>query len=86
MRAYDPKVMDEARHILPQVVTFCDSATDCLNGTDAAVIVTEWNEFRALTPAQFATAMDGRVLVDLRNVYEPDVMQDAGFTYLSIGR
>ena len=86
LRVYDPKAMDEARHILPQVVTFCDSATDCLNGTDAAVIVTEWNEFRALTPAQFATTMGGRVLVDLRNVYEPETMQDAGFTYLSIGR
>ena len=86
LRAYDPKAMDEARHLLPQDVTFCDSATDCLNGTDAAVIVTEWNEFRALTPAQFAAAMRGRVLVDLRNVYEPDAMQDAGFTYLSIGR
>ncbi len=86
LRAYDPKAMDEARHLLPQDVTFCESATDCLNGTDAAVIVTEWNEFRALTPAQFAAAMRGRVLVDLRNVYEPDAMQDAGFTYLSIGR
>ena len=86
LRAYDPKAMEEACHLLPQDVTFCDSATDCLNGTDAAVIVTEWNEFRALTPAQFAAAMGGRVLVDLRNVYEPDVMQDAGFTYLSIGR
>ena len=86
LRAYDPKSMDEARHLLPQTVTFCDSATDCLNSADAAVIVTEWNEFRALTPAQFAAAMTGRVLVDLRNVYEPDAMQDAGFTYLSIGR
>ena len=86
LRAYDPKAMHEARHVLPQDVTFCDSATDCLNGTDAAVIVTEWNEFRALTPAQFAAAMGGRVLVDLRNVYEPDAMQDAGFTYISIGR
>ena len=86
LRAYDPKSMDEARHLLPQTVTFCDSATDCLNSADAAVIVTEWNEFRALTPAQFAAAMMGRVLVDLRNVYEPDAMQDAGFTYLSIGR
>ena len=86
LRAYDPKAMDEARHLLPQNLTFCDSATDCLNGADAAVIVTEWNEFRALAPAQFAAAMRGRVLVDLRNVYEPGAMQDAGFTYLSIGR
>ena len=86
LRAYDPKAMDEARHLLPQNLTFCDSATDCLNGADAAVIVTEWNEFRALAPAQFAAAMRGRVLVDLRNVYEPGAMQDTGFTYLSIGR
>jgi len=86
LRAYDPKAMDEARHLLPQDFTFCNNAIDCLNGTDAAVIVTEWNEFRALAPAQFAAAMRGRVLVDLRNVYEPDAMQDAGFTYLSIGR
>ena len=86
LRAYDPKAMDEARHLLPQDVMFCDSAIDCLNGTDAAVIVTEWNEFRALTPAQFAGAMSGRILVDLRNVYEPDGMQDAGFSYFSIGR
>ena len=86
LRAYDPKAMDEARHLLPQDFTFCNNAIDCLNGTDAAVIVTEWNEFRALAPAQFAAAMRGRVLVDLRNVYEPGAMQDAGFTYLSIGR
>ena len=50
------------------------------------MVVTEWNEFRALTPAQFSTAMTGNVLVDLRNVYEPSVMQEAGFHYVSIGR
>jgi len=50
------------------------------------VLVTEWNEFRALNPAQFAATMTGRVVVDLRNVYEPEVMQRAGFKYCSIGR
>ncbi|MDC3234523.1 UDP-glucose/GDP-mannose dehydrogenase family protein [Candidatus Puniceispirillum sp.] len=86
LRVYDPKAMEEARQLLPYEVTFCDTAIECLNGARAAVVVTEWNEFRALTPAQFATEMTGNVLVDLRNVYEPSVMQKAGFHYLSIGR
>ena len=86
LRVYDPKAMEEARPLLPEGVIFCDSAIECLKGALAAVVVTEWNEFRALTPDQFATAMTGNVLVDLRNVYEPLVMQEAGFHYLSIGR
>ena len=86
LRVYDPKAMEEARPLLPYEVTFCDSAIECLKGAEAAVVVTEWNEFRALTPAQFATEMTGNVLVDLRNVYEPSVMQEAGFHYVSIGR
>ena len=86
LRVYDPKAMEEARPLLPYGVIFCDSAIECLKGAGAAVVVTEWNEFRALTPAQFATQMTGNVLVDLRNVYEPSVMQEAGFHYVSIGR
>ncbi len=86
LRVYDPKAMEEAKPLLPHGVTFCDSAIECLKGAEAAVVVTEWNEFRALTPAQFATEMTGNVLVDLRNVYEPSVMQEAGFQYVSIGR
>ena len=50
------------------------------------MVVTEWNEFRALTPAQFSAEMTGNILVDLRNIYEPSVMQEAGFHYVSIGR
>jgi UDPglucose 6-dehydrogenase len=86
LRVYDPKAMQEARPLLPVGVTFCDNAIDCLKGVKAAVVVTEWNEFRALTPAQFAKEMAGNILVDLRNVYEPSVMQEAGFQYVSIGR
>ena len=86
IRAYDPKAMDEARPMLPAAVTFCATASACLDKADAAVLVTEWNEFRALTPASFETAMAGNVIVDLRNVYEPEVMRAAGLRYSSIGR
>ena len=84
--AYDPKAMDEAKHLLPESVHFTNSAEDCINGVDAVVLVTEWNEFRALTPERYLAAMKGRVMVDLRNIYAPEEMTDAGLRYSSIGR
>ena len=86
IRAYDPKAMEEARHLLPAAVTLQTSAELCLEGADIAVFITEWNEFRALTPDQFLRSMTGTTLVDLRNIYDPSAMRDAGLTYLSIGR
>ena len=86
IKAYDPKAMDEARHMLPKDVNYCDSASDCVADADAVVIVTEWNEFRALTAAQFIAGMRGHVLVDLRNIYDAEQMRDAGLAYSSIGR
>ena len=84
--AYDPAAMEEAKHLLPDTISFADSAQNCLEGADGAVVVTEWNEFRALTPHLFAQLMAGNVLVDLRNIYEPEQMHEVGLTYLSIGR
>jgi len=84
--AYDPKAMDEAQPLLPAATNFATDAKDCINGADASVVVTEWNEFRALTAAHFLDAMTGTVLVDLRNVYAPDDMRAAGLDYSSIGR
>ena len=86
IRAYDPKAMEEARHLLPAAVNLQTSAELCLEGADIAVVITEWNEFRALTPDQFLRSMTGTTLVDLRNIYDPSAMRDAGLTYLSIGR
>ena len=86
VRAYDPKAMEEARIMLPGVTIFTDSAAACLEGADVAVVVTEWNEFRALTPAHYLDAMRGKVLVDLRNIYRPEDMREAGLSYHSIGR
>ena len=86
IRAYDPKAMAEAKPMLPDETIFTTSAVECLTGADIAVIVTEWNEFRALTPAQLLQVMRGTTLVDLRNIYRPDDMRQAGLSYHSIGR
>ena len=84
--AYDPAAMQEAAKLLPEQLAYAASAADCLAGADAVVLLTEWNEFRALTPQSFVDQMTGRVLVDLRNVYDPQQMRAAGLTYSSVGR
>ena len=86
IRAFDPQGMEQARPLLPAGVSFCRDALDAAAGADALVLVTEWNEFRALAPEGLAAAMAGRVLVDLRNVYDPQAMRAAGFAYHGIGR
>ena len=86
VQAYDPKAMDEAGPLLPAEVAYADSAVSCLADADVAVVVTEWNEFRALTADHFLGAMRGKLLVDLRNIYNPEEMRKAGLTYHSIGR
>lgn len=86
VRAYDPEGMEAARPMLPDGVTYCTGALDAARGADALVVVTEWNEFRALSPAALARAMAGRVMVDLRNVFDPAAMREAGFRYVGIGR
>jgi len=86
VRAYDPAAMANARPLLPAAVAYADGAMDAADGADALVLLTEWNEFRALDPERLRAAMVGDVLLDLRNVYEPVVMREAGFQYHSIGR
>jgi UDPglucose 6-dehydrogenase len=63
--------MAPARPLLPESVVYCTDALDAAAGADALVLITEWNEFRALSPVRLGDAMRGRVLVDLRNVYDP---------------
>jgi UDPglucose 6-dehydrogenase len=84
--AYDPKSMGEAKALLPETVRYEQSALGCIADADAVVIVTEWNEFRALTAAQFVDTMRGSTMIDLRNLYQPDQMLAAGINYFSIGR
>jgi len=86
VRAFDPEGMGQARNVLPDGVVYCHNALDAATGADALVLITEWNEFRALSPDRLCEAMRGRVLVDLRNVYEPAVMRGAGLKYHGVGR
>ena len=85
VRAYDPAAMDVAKPMLPPI-TYCDDAYGCAADADALVLVTEWNEFRKLEPQRLKSMMKSPVLVDLRNVYGPKAMVDAGFEYTSVGR
>jgi len=86
IRAFDPEGMEQARHVLPEKLVYCRDALHAAEGADALVIVTEWNEFRAIGPERLRKAMRGRVVVDLRNVYDPAAMRDAGFDYHGVGR
>jgi UDPglucose 6-dehydrogenase len=86
LRVFDPKGMEQARSALPAAVIYCRDAIDAATGADALVLMTEWNEFRALSPIQLADVMLGRVIIDLRNVYEPVAMRQAGFNYYGVGR
>ncbi|MEM9279447.1 MAG: UDP-glucose/GDP-mannose dehydrogenase family protein [Pseudomonadota bacterium] len=83
IRAYDPEGMDEASQLLENV-TYCDDAYHCMESADAAVIVTEWNQFRALDLKRVRGLLNQPVLVDLRNIYPLEEVGD--FEYHSIGR
>jgi UDPglucose 6-dehydrogenase len=86
VRAFDPEGMRQAEALLPANVTYCRDAFDAAQGADALVLITEWNEFRALSPTRLRAAMRGAVVVDLRNVYDPVAMRQAGFEYHCVGR
>jgi UDPglucose 6-dehydrogenase len=83
--AYDPAAMTEARKLLPEVTTEADPYA-CIEGADALVILTEWDQFRALDLDRVKAILRKPVLVDLRNVYRTADMVARGFTYVSIGR
>lgn len=86
VRAFDPVGMDHARALLPDSVAYCADAYDAVAGADVLVVVTEWNEFRALSPERLCQAMRGRLVMDLRNVFDPAAFDAAGLDYRGIGR
>jgi UDPglucose 6-dehydrogenase len=85
VRAFDPVGMEQAKPLLDSV-TFCGDAYSCAEGASALVIVTEWEQFRALDFARLKTIMQRHVLVDLRNIYRPEEIARHGFVYESVGR
>jgi UDPglucose 6-dehydrogenase len=84
IRAYDPEGAKEARKYLN--IELCQDTYEALEGADGVVILTEWNEFRALDFAKVKAALKQPLMVDLRNIYRPSQMQEAGFRYISVGR
>jgi UDPglucose 6-dehydrogenase len=85
VRAYDPVGMGQAKEVL-EPITYCENPYDCAKGADATVIVTEWEQFRALDFGKLKRAMAGAVMADLRNIYNPEQLKQAGFIYRGIGR
>ena len=85
LRAYDPVGLEAAKRLLDGVV-WCEGAYEAMEGADALVIVTEWNAFRALDLARVKRLMKAPVMIDLRNIYDPEEMSAAGFRYASVGR
>lgn len=85
VRAHDPKAMDACRLVLPDI-TYCASSADALCGADAVITAAEWNEYRGLDLAKAAELMRGRVIIDGRNLFEPEEARAAGFTYEGMGR
>ena len=85
VRAFDPVAMDEARHFINGVEYAVDEY-DAIDGADALVIITEWNQFRALDMEKVKQMLTAPKVVDLRNIYEPADMRALGFDYVGVGR
>ncbi len=85
VRAYDPVATETAQRVAPGV-TFCASAYAAAQDADALVLVTEWNEFKQMDWARVTASMKTKILIDGRNIYEPERMTAAGFIYRGIGR
>ena len=85
VRAFDPKGMDEAKTLMDGVL-WAENIYDAIRGSEMVIILTEWNEFRALDLKRVKKEMLKPIMLDLRNIYDPNEMANAGFQYYSIGR
>ncbi|MDA9048104.1 UDP-glucose/GDP-mannose dehydrogenase family protein [Hellea sp.] len=85
IKAYDPESMEAASHLL-QNINYTEDSYECIRQSDALVIITEWDQFRALSLDQIKISMKTPIIIDLRNIYSPAKMKQCGFEYTSIGR
>lgn len=85
IRAFDPVAMEEAKHVLPDI-EYAENEYDALKDADALIIVTEWNQFRALDMEKVKQLLKSPKIADLRNIYEPKDMRELGFEYVGVGR
>ena len=86
VRAFDPEAMDNVRAVIGDKITFTDSKYEATNGADCLAIMTEWNEFRNPDFGELKNQLNDNVIFDGRNLYDLDIVKDAGLAYLSIGR
>lgn len=86
VRAHDPEGVEEAKQILPASVQYCDEIYQTIEGADALVIMTEWNQYRGLDLDRIKSIMTGNKFIDLRNVYERELLESRGFEYTCVGR
>lgn len=86
VQAHDPKGMSKARALLPDAVEYCDDIYDVCTGADAVLLLTEWDIYRELDFLRLQKIMNGKVLIDLRNIYDRSTVEALGFEYFCIGR
>lgn len=86
IRAHDPQGMNEARKLLPAGIEYMQNPYDACKNADALVLMTEWNQYRALDLEKLETLMDQKIFIDLRNVYDPEKLKTRGFVYIGVGR
>ena len=86
IKAHDPEGMTEARSLLPETIQLVESIEAAVTDADAVVLLTEWNQYRGLNLSDLKSVMRGNAFVDLRNVYERDLVQQHGFDYTCVGR
>ncbi|MBL8181183.1 MAG: UDP-glucose/GDP-mannose dehydrogenase family protein [Blastocatellia bacterium] len=85
VKAFDPVAMDESKHFITGI-EYATDEYDALDGADAMVIITEWNQFRALDFDKVKALLNAPKIADLRNIYEPSDMRELGFDYVGVGR
>ena len=85
VKAFDPVAMEEAKHCLPNI-EYAEDEYDAIRDADVLVIVTEWNQFRALDMDKVKSLLKSPKIADLRNIYEPKDMRELGFEYVGVGR
>lgn len=84
--AYDPAAKERAREVFGSAVEFADNPYDAARGADALLILTEWDEFATLDLKRLHGQLKYPIVIDGRNLYDPDAMAAEGFTYYSVGR
>ena len=86
LRVYDPIAIEETKHEIGNIVTYCESGKESLQGSSGVLLLTEWDEFRNIDFASISEQMDSKVIFDGRNIYEPELIREDGFDYYGIGR